>query len=93
MTGSSRATSGTPPSDASRAIRAEDRDLIFQMFRQADSSDARRYGGTGLGLYIVRRFVDQMGGTIAVESEPWLRLHCHPRAKARAAVGEAGAGP
>jgi len=40
------------------------------MFRQVDSSDARSYGGAGLGLYIVRQLVEQLGASIAVESEP-----------------------
>ena len=43
---------------------------IFEKFTQADSSDTRSTGGTGLGLTITREIIEQMDGTISLYSKP-----------------------
>ena len=43
--------------------------IIFEPFFQVESSNKRRQGGVGLGLYIVRRLLDVLGGVISVDSE------------------------
>lgn len=43
---------------------------VFELFEQEHSSSRTQYMGTGLGMSIVKRLVDQMEGTIAVESQP-----------------------
>jgi CheY-like chemotaxis protein len=55
--------------DTGRGIDPEFLPYVFERFRQADSTTARRVGGLGLGLFIARHFVEAQGGTIRVQSE------------------------
>ncbi|CAN5855022.1 hypothetical protein BH20PSE1_BH20PSE1_19260 [soil metagenome] len=57
-------------SDTGIGISPEQLKKLFQAFSQADASTAQKYGGTGLGLVISRRFCQMMGGDITVESAP-----------------------
>jgi CheY-like chemotaxis protein len=55
--------------DTGIGIAKEDMKRLFQPFVQLDSSLSRRYEGTGLGLNLVYRIVDILGGSVSVESE------------------------
>jgi CheY-like chemotaxis protein len=50
-------------------MTAEQQSRLFQPFTQADASTTRKYGGTGLGLTITKKFVEMMGGKVCVHSE------------------------
>ncbi len=56
-------------SDTGIGIPPEKHAAIFTSFEQADTSVAREYGGTGLGLPVTKQLVELHGGTIWVESE------------------------
>jgi len=56
--------------DTGIGISPDSLSIIFEPFRQAESPMTRRYGGIGLGLYVVRRLLELIEGTISVESTP-----------------------
>jgi PAS domain S-box-containing protein len=71
--------------DTGPGIPENFRARIFERFSQADASATRAKGGTGLGLYIARRFIEQMQGRIGFDSETgkgatfWVELPAAPR--------------
>ncbi len=68
--------------DSGIGISEDQLAALFQPFSQVDGSATRRFGGSGLGLSIVRRLAEQMGGSVGVQSSPatgsrfWFRVPC-----------------
>ena len=78
-------------SDTGPGIPPEERERIFEKFRQVDSSNTRAKGGTGLGLAIAREIVEMHGGRIWVESTMGQGSTFHMELPVRAAAGAGAA--
>ena len=74
--------------DTGVGIPADKVELIFEAFRQADGSNTRRFGGTGLGLTISSRLVTLMGGRLWTESQPHKGSTFHFTMALQAAAGK-----
>lgn len=56
--------------DSGIGIAPDKLPLLFQRFSQVDNSATRQYGGTGIGLALVKQLAELMGGEVGVDSEP-----------------------
>jgi len=55
--------------DTGIGITAQKRERLFRKFSQGDNSTTRKFGGTGLGLVIVKELIEMMGGAVHMESD------------------------
>ncbi|WP_433475676.1 PAS domain-containing protein [Spirillospora sp. CA-142024] len=65
-------------SDEGIGIPLGDHERIFERFVQGDAGDRRRFGGIGLGLYIVKRLTEAQGGTISAHPAQRAISHIEP---------------
>jgi PAS domain S-box-containing protein len=76
--------------DEGIGIPAADRERVFERFVQGEAGDRRRFGGIGLGLYIVRQLARAQDGEVAADEQPGggtlMRLRLRLTAPAAAAV-------
>lgn len=56
--------------DTGIGISEDERDIVFDKFRQVDDSHTRKYGGVGLGLTLVKKLIELLDGRIWFDSEP-----------------------
>jgi signal transduction histidine kinase len=56
--------------DTGVGIEPDDREIIFEPFRQLDGSSTRKHGGVGLGLAVTKKLTRVLGGELLLESEP-----------------------
>ena len=68
---------------------------LFEAFTQADASTAKKYGGTGLGLVISRKFCQLMGGELTVASQlaPGTGIRCASEMETRPNPGQRASEP
>jgi len=82
--------------DEGIGIPAEEHERVFQRFYQVDSSSTRAFRGTGLGLALVKDLLEQLGGNVALVSQPGqgstftVTLPYRPPDRATGETGEAG---
>jgi len=66
--------------DQGRGIPLSQKESIFEKFKQVEAADSKEKGGTGLGLPICKKIIEQHGGTIGVDSKEgkgstfWFRI-------------------
>ena len=85
-------------SDTGIGMTPEQVSRLFQRFSQADASTTRRFGGTGLGLSLIKAFADMLGAEVGVESVPGrgstftvlIPVEAAPAAAPRPEAGAAG---
>jgi len=65
-----QATLRVTVTDTGIGLSPENQAKLFKAFSQADTSLTRRFGGTGLGLIITRKLLEQMHGDVGLDSEP-----------------------